>query len=318
MSFELEAVSTTVRAEVESTVKALLDGGTITEIQNGQQFENANTLLQLVKAKKKYLEELRADQLAPLRTKTDAINDYFRQFVDLDKKNPQGQLDILENKIKVPMIAFQRAEEQRRIEAQRKADEEARRQREAAEAEARKKREAEEKARREAEEKRRQAEEAARREALAKEEAERKRRAAAEATSRTAKEKAEREAREAEARAQAEAEAKAQAEKEALKADRQADRNAAAADQALEVQSSVVPQVIQSAAKAKGFSVAKTYKAEVVDEEAFKLWCMQNDKLHYLLVDTKLLNKAVKVEGLNFKAHGIRVAEDFSARSQAA
>lgn len=313
-----EIISAAIQAEIEGILESLAGQGEITRIDTVAQFEAANKMLQEVKEKKKYVRELYENSSAPHKTALYTIRDYFRQYIGFDAKNPDGQLDRIEAKLKAPMITFQRQEEQKRIEDQRKADEDARKQREAAEAEARKKREAEEAQRREADRKRREAEEAELRAQKAKEEQVAAEKRAAEAKTKAAREKAEKEAREAQERARVEAEAKAQAEKDALKADKQADKSAAAADQAIECATTVVPQVVQSVAKVKGFSVAKTYKAEIEDPEAFMMWCLQQGKLHYLTIDMKVVNKIVKAEGPNFKAHGIRVVEDFSARSQAA
>jgi hypothetical protein len=273
---EKEVVSIAVQAEIKGVLESLAGTGEITRIETPAQFENANKMLQMVKEKKKYVRELYENESAPHKTALDGIRDYFRKFIGFDAKNPDGQLDRIEAKLKAPMIIYHQEEEKRRIEDQRRRDEETRRIREAAEAEARKKREAEEKARREAEEKRRQAQ-------AAKNEEERKR-----------------------------------LEAEARKSEKAADRSAEAAERALEVQSNAVPEVVQSMAKVKGFSVAKTYRAEIDDPEAFMMWCLQNGKLHYLIIDTKILNSIVRAEGLNFKAHGVRVVEDSIARSRAA
>jgi hypothetical protein len=301
-TMEIEVVPKSIQEEVNRTIQALLAGGKITVIENPAQMDNANKLLQEVKAKKKYVEELRDSQVRPLNERVKEVNAYFKQFVDTDKKNPQGQLDILEETLKMPMIEYTRKEEAKRIEAQRKVDEELRRKREAAEAEARKKREAEEAQRREAERKRQEAIMAERR----REEAERR---AAEAKTKAAREKAEKEAREAEA-------ARQKAEQDAAKADGKADKAGADADAVLEVAATAVAPVIQNEAKVKGFSVAVKYVGVVKDEEAAKRYCLNNDKLHFLILDMKVINRMISAEKKNFKMDGIEVVEDLSGRSR--
>jgi hypothetical protein len=97
-------------------------------VNSPAEYESAVDLLRHVKAAQKRLELTRTGMTGPLNETLRRINDFFR--------GPGDRLLAAERSLKAGLVAFDQAQERIRIEAQRRADEEARQARAKAEAEA--------------------------------------------------------------------------------------------------------------------------------------------------------------------------------------
>lgn len=149
-----ELIPVEIQTEIENELTAIMSGSSeIVKIDNQPQYDNAVQLTREIKRVAKRLEDQRKELVAPLNGQVKEINDWF--------KAPGTRLLNLEMDLKRVLQAYQQEQERIRIEAQRKADEEARRERERIEAQARAQREKEEAARRAEEDARRRAAEAA-------------------------------------------------------------------------------------------------------------------------------------------------------------
>lgn len=131
-----ELIPVSVRDVVEKDLKSFLDGAKIQKIENDLQLQNVVELTKSVKDIAKTIEQHRDSLVRPKNDEVKEINAYF--------KPAQARLDELERNCKAVVATYQKEVEQKRIEAQRKADEAARKERERIEAEARAIREKEE------------------------------------------------------------------------------------------------------------------------------------------------------------------------------
>lgn len=138
----------------QQEIMSILDGSaSVEKIESQPQYENAALLTKEIKRLGKNIEDKRKELVGPLNAEVKTINDLF--------KEPTTRLDSIERNLKTVMLGYQKEQEAIRIEAQRKADEEARKQREEIERQARAQREKEESARRAEAEAMRKAQEAA-------------------------------------------------------------------------------------------------------------------------------------------------------------
>ena len=287
-----------VQKKVEGEIASLVNGTTTLQvIESNPQYENAVALTKTVKSLANDIEEQRDALVRPRNDEVKAINAWF--------KVPQGRLEAVEKSLKGAIQRYQAAIEQRRLEAQRKADEEARKQREKIEAEARIQREKELAAQRAQEEARRRQEESRR----AQEEAERRIREAADAE---ARKKAEEEAAEARKNAEAAAreEARERGKEEAAASSAQLKESVAESVVAV----AVAPQISTPA----GMSTAYTYAANVTDKVAAIKHCVETGKLHLVELNMVVINKMVKAEKEYFSMPGIEVVKKRELRMRAA
>jgi len=103
------------------------------EIKSKPAYDQATDVLKQIKGKMKELESKRTEIVKPINDSVKNINNMF--------KIPMDKLKAVESAIKLLVGKYIQAEEQKRIEAQRKAEEETRKERERIEEEARLKRE---------------------------------------------------------------------------------------------------------------------------------------------------------------------------------
>lgn len=140
---------------IEEDIKSLENGATITRIDTESQLLAANELLSTVEKRRRRIEALRVEYIAPHSYNVDVINEYMKAFTNDNKKKP-GSLDTLKASISSAIMDYNNRQ---RI----KAEEEARQKRieqQKIEEAARLKREEEEQKRREAEAAIRRAQEA--------------------------------------------------------------------------------------------------------------------------------------------------------------
>lgn len=284
---ESALVPTEIQEKVTGEIVSLIDGSSVLQtIESQPQYENAVALTKTIKSLANSLESDRDALVRPRNTEVTAINSWF--------KVPQSKLEALEKSLKLAIGGYHAKIEQKRLEAQRKADEEARKEKERIEAQARAQRE-KEAAARQAEEDARKRQEDARR---AQEEAEQRARDAQDAE---ARQKAEKEAADARQRAQA-------AESEAEKAKGKADSAASAAALKESVAEAVVPvAVAPQMARAEGVSTAVTYSAKVTDKATAIRHCIDTGKLHLVDLNMVTINKMAKAEKEHFIMPGIEV-----------
>jgi hypothetical protein len=130
---------------IEEDIKSLENGATITRIDTESQLLAANELLATVEKRRRKIEALRVEYIAPHSYNIDVINEYMKAFTNDNKKKP-GSLDTLKasissaimdynnrQKIKTEEEARQRLIEQQKIEetARLKREEEDRKRQEA-------------------------------------------------------------------------------------------------------------------------------------------------------------------------------------------
>ena len=130
---------------IEEDIKSLENGGIITKIDTEPQLLAANELLATVEKRRRRIEALRVEYVAPHSYNVDVINEYMKSFTNDNKKKP-GSLDTLKASISASIMDYNNRQ---RI----KAEEEAEKKRIAAkklEDEARKKRDDEEQRRKDA------------------------------------------------------------------------------------------------------------------------------------------------------------------------
>src|SRR5574343_338415 len=131
---------------IEEDIKSLENGGIITKIDTESQLLAANELLATVEKRRRRIEALRVEYIAPHSYNVDVINEYMKAFTNDNKKKP-GSLDTLKASISASIMDYNNRQ---RI----KAEEEARQKRieqQKIEEAARLKREEEERKRQEAE-----------------------------------------------------------------------------------------------------------------------------------------------------------------------
>lgn len=278
---------TTIKDRITSEISSIVaDGAKIVRIDTADQYEATKKLGRAAADKATALDKERLATTKPLRDETDAINAAFAE--------PIAALKSVVENMKQVVVAYDKEQERKRIEEQRKADEEARKQREKIEAEARAQREREEAERRKAEEAR-AAEEAARLAAQnAKDEEERK-------------------------RLEAEAEARR---KEAEKAETKADNAAAKAETKEMVAETVVAPVVEIAGPKKGVSTVVTYSVEITDKAELVRWLLSNEMIDGLsLIDVNVgaLNKIVTAAKGKIRVAGVTIVtgENYRMRSVA-
>lgn len=263
--------------EIERQISEVLSPTTtVTVVETVEQRDNACALGKAVKSVKAELDETRKTMVRPHLDAQREINDWFNRRIE--------NLSSVELNLKNVIVAFDRAQEQKRLEEQRRLDEEARKIREKSEAEARAQREKEEAERRKAEEAR-QAAEAARIAAENAANEEERARLAAEAAKADA------------AAAKAESKAETLADKAALKET---------------VAASVVSATATVAPKAAGVSVTKKYSIEVLDKRALIAWCLEQsmfDGLSFVDINEGALNKIVQAMKGKIGISGVRIVE---------
>lgn len=276
---------TTIKDRITSEISSIIDqGAKILKIETVEQYESVKKLGNAAHKKAKELDEERLEKTKPLRYKVDEINATYKEFTD--------KLGAFVTNMKTVVVAYDKEQERKRLEEQRKADEEARKQREKIEAEARAQREKEEAERRKAEEAR-AAEEAARLAAQnAKDEEERK-------------------------RLEAEAEARR---KEAEKAESKADNAAAKAETKEMVAETVVAPVVEIAGPKKVVSTITTYSVEITDKAELVRWLIANEMIDGLsLIDVNIgaLNKIVTAAKGKIRVAGVTIVtgENYRMRS---
>lgn len=92
-----------------------------------------------------------------------------------------------------------------------------------------------------------------------------------------------------------------------------ADKAQARAETAQTVANSIVAPLAQNAAKVKGTSFTKKYKAELTDKRAaIEHMLMNNILIQYLSVDLKGIERLAKAQKGTLEIEGIRIAEDYS------
>src|SRR5271157_4162686 len=127
---EQAVIPVEIQEKINQELQAIVSGSsTITVIENNQQYENA---VSLTKSVKKLLTDFESERDALVRPKNElvsAINAWF--------KRPAERLREVESGLKRVIMTYQDIIEQRRIEAQRVADELARKEREKIESAAR-------------------------------------------------------------------------------------------------------------------------------------------------------------------------------------
>lgn len=270
----------TIKDRIVSEISALVnEGAKIIKIETAEQYENVKSFGNSAYKKAKALEEERLETTKPLRDEVAEINAVYGDAV--------GKLDAVVKNIKNVISEYDKEQERKRIEAQRIADEAARKERERIEAEARAQREKEDAERRKAEEARAAAEDA-----------------------RLAAEQAE-----GEERKRLEAEAAA-AEKAAEKADSKADSWAGKADMKESIAETVVAPIVAPEAS-KGVTTVKSYKGEITDKAAFVKWCTETevfDGLSLLAVNETALNKIIQSVKGKVKIAGVQIVESESLR----
>lgn len=256
------------------------------EIDSAEVYGLAADELKSIKGQAKALDNKRREIVDPLNKAVKSVNDLFRA--------PLETLKNSEAVIKHKMIGYDTEQARIAAEAQRQAEEEARRERERLQREA----EAREAAARQA---------AAEREAVARAEAAR---AAAEAAKEQDAAKAEQMRREAAERLQREqAEAAAQLQREQEQA-------AALAQQAQFVMAAPVPAEI--ATKAEGTSIREAWKAEVTDMAAFVAHVAAHpDLVRLLKVDQTALNQQARALKDALHYPGVRVYTEKSIAARA-
>jgi len=277
-------------AAVEAKARAALDTARAIVIDSPDMYEIAAGELKGIKARYNALDEQRKSMTGPLREAEKRINDFFRA--------PLTFLEQAEATVKDSMLTYHKAEEAKRLEAQRLADEAA------------------------AAERRRLAAEAAAAEAKAREEAAR---IAAEIEAKEAAARAEREKAEAEARAAAEAGNRAEAERLAKVAAEQkavADAEAAAmrekaAREAEEARAAAAALAAQSAMTiaapvaatpaVKGVSVPGTWTCEVDNKlEAIQYIAEHPEHLGLVEFSQSALNGLARAQKEGMKFPGLR------------
>jgi hypothetical protein len=283
-----------IQQKVEGEIISLVNGSSVLQvIDNQPQYENAVALTKTIKKLANTLEDDRDTLVRPRNNEVDAINAWF--------KGPKSRLVALEANLKLAIGRYQDKLEQIRLDAQRKADEEARKERERIEAQARSQREKEAEQRRIEEAARKRQEDARK----AEEEAAKR---AREAKDEDARKKAEEEAAIARDAANV-------AEKEAEKARGKADSAAGAAALKESVAESVVAVAIApQIAKAEGVSTTCTYSANVTDKAAAVRHCLEAGKLHLVDLNMKTIGKLVVAEKEQFVMPGIEVVKTAGLR----
>ena len=142
---EVVLVPADLQKKVEDEIKLIVFGASnIVAIETNPQYENAVALRNAIKKTAKDFEDERDSLVRPKNEEVKKINTWF--------KRPAERLAELDSQIKKLIMAYQTMIEQRRIEAQKAADELARKEREKIEAAAKAQREREEAARRAEEE----------------------------------------------------------------------------------------------------------------------------------------------------------------------
>lgn len=267
-----ELIPIEIQNKVESDVSILVDGGHLEKITNPVEFENSGELRKQISKTGKRIDEQRKAETQKRRDEVTEINDFFNEKI--------GRLKTLQKNLDGVMKTYEDEQEALRIEAQRKADAEARKERERLEAIARKQREKEEAER------------------AAAEKAERERIAAEQAVL-DAKNEEERKAAEAVARARAAEERKANAKAETA-ANKAMDNEAIAG-------TVVSRQVMSSAPKIKGRSTRTVYEGEIINVKAFISQCFKNNELHLLSIDQSAVNRVIHSERGEKERVGVRV-----------
>lgn len=269
-----DLIKTELKTQIKSGVSVIMSGVESLTITNQSHLVNAARFTKEIKITGDLIEDERKKLVNPRNAEVKEINAFFKQYSTM--------LDTAEATLKKAILAYQNEQERIRIEAQRKADEEARKEREKIEAAARVQREKEEAALRKAEEERQAQIEAERR--------------AAEET-----DAAKRRLLEAEA---------AERRKEADKAMRMARDAAANAEAKENVATTVVAQVVESNyAKPNGSYSVKVYSGEIIDLKAFVKYCLDNNQLGFLSVEIGKVNKVLQATTGTMTMPGIRVIE---------
>ena len=114
---------------IEEDIKSLENGGIITKIDTEQQLLAANELLATVEKRRRRIEALRVEYIAPHSYNVDVINEYMKSFTNDNKKKP-GSLDTLKASISASIMDYnnrqrikaEEEERQRRIEQQKIED----------------------------------------------------------------------------------------------------------------------------------------------------------------------------------------------------
>lgn len=274
-----DLITTELKTRIETGVSQIMSGVTSLTIQNQDHLLNANVLTKEIKTTITLIEDERKKIVKPLNDQVDDVNAYFKRFSTMLKTG--------ETTLKGAMLKYEQDREQARLEAQRKADEEARKEREKIEAAARLQREKEEAALRK-EEEARQVQLELERKAAEEKDADKRRQMEADA-----------------------AEQRKKADAAALAA-----RNAAAAAAAKEnVAATVVATVVESTYQApNGSYQVKTYSGEVVGLAMFVQYCLNNDQLNFLEVDMGRVNKVLQATKGAMKMPGIKIIESTDLR----
>jgi len=262
----LSGIGKEVAQQKANDVERFIKSTSVAKIENQTTFDFVNDAARRARELSKEIERVRRSITEPLNVALRAANGLFKPPVD--------RLDAYVVTLKGLMLAYQKEQDRIRIEAQRKAEEEARKERLRIEAEEREKREEQARAMREAQEAIKKAEQA----------------------------KSDEEA--AAATAQAE-EAVARAEQ----ASREADAKKAVAQT---VVAPVVP--VPGPAAKKGVYGVKTYNPVVIDKKAFLRWALASDMLTYVGVNESLLKKEATATKGERKWPGVRIDIDDSAR----
>ena len=266
-----------IRSKLETDVAKIMNGVTSLSITCQPEAENAITLSRDIARLISDMDQERDKLVRPKNEAVDKINAYFRFFFNKEKT---GKLQKASATLTGAVQKFKDDQERKRIEAQRKAEEEARKERERIEAEARKQREKEEAARRQEEEalaKKRQAEQAA-----------------LNAKTKAAREKAEAEAAEAQRIADKSASVAATA--------------SAKAEMKETIASTVVANVVQSGyQKPEGYSTVVKWTGEMTDKKALVAHLIANDMEDCIEVTMSKINKLLQAREGKIAIPGIRV-----------
>ena len=275
----VELIGSELQTRIESGVSLIMSGVESITIQNQEHLVNAATLTKEIKITGKLIEDERKKIVSPLNNQVSEVNAYFKKFASM--------LDTAETTLKKAIMTYQAEQERIRIEAQRKADEEARKERERIERAAREQREREDAALRKEEEARQAAVEAQR--------------------------KAD-EAANAEDRARLEAEA-AQKRKESEAATRAALAAAEKASTKEAIAETIIAPVIDSNYRAPSGSYnVTTYTGEVEDKAAFAKYCLDNGQLNFITIDVGQINKILQASKGARRMPGIKIIKSTSLR----
>lgn len=280
----------TIPETVKTTVGQIdlwLGGVSVKQIETQEECQSVADLTKQVKLKLKELEETRTSITGPINKALDGINDLF--------KKPKEKLLAFEKGLKGLLDGWFAEQERKRLEAQRIADEQARKEREKVAAEEKRLRDIEEAKRREADQKFQEAREADARAAAAKTEQDRN---AAEADALKLR-------------------------GQASKAEAKADATAEQAEFKNAISHTIVAPTIKAAGKTAGISYVKEWAIEIKDATAFILWAterkpdgtfLDENRLAFIEISEKKLKAMAKAVKGQMTWPGIKVSESNGIR----